>query len=196
MSKQSSPAALRNREPIRDVLARHLPAVGRVLTIAEGSGEHAVYFARSFPTLTWLPTDRDDAALASIEAWRAEATLDNLVPATKLDVTADSWPIDQVDAITCINMVHIAPWEAAVGLFAGAARSLARDALLYLYGPFRFDGAFTAPSNETFDASLRSRDPRWGVRDVRDLERAASNFVLQDIVAMPANNHSLVFRRR
>ena len=195
MLKQSSPAAVRNREPIRDVLARHLPRAGRVLTIAEGSGEHAIYFARSFPALTWLPTDRDDAALASIEAWRAEAALDNLLPATKLDVTTDSWPVDHVDAITCINMVHIAPWEAAIGLFAGAARILARDALLYLYGPFRFDGAFTAPSNEAFDASLRSRDPRWGVRDVRDLERAASNFALRDIVAMPANNHSLVFRR-
>jgi hypothetical protein len=193
--KQSAPAALRNREPIREVLARHLPPTGRVLTIAEGSGEHAVYFARSFPALTWLPTDRDDAAIASIEAWRAEAALDNLLAPTKLDVTIDPWPIDHGDAITCINMVHIAPWEATLGLFAGAARSLARDALLYLYGPFRFDGAFTSPSNEAFDASLRSRDARWGVRDVRDLERAATSFALRDIIAMPANNHSLAFRR-
>lgn len=194
--KQSAPAALRNREPIREVLARHLPPRGRVLTIAEGSGEHAVYFARSFPALTWQPTDRDDAALASIDAWRAEAALDNLLAATQLDVTTDPWPIDHADAITCINMVHISPWQATLGLFAGAARILARDALLYLYGPFRFNGAFTAPSNEAFDVSLRSRDPRWGVRDVQDLERAASDFSLRDIVAMPANNHSLVFRRR
>jgi hypothetical protein len=193
--KQNAPAAVRNREPIREVLARHLPPTGRVLTIAEGTGEHVVHFARSFPALTWLPTDRDDDALASITAWRADAALDNILPAAKLDVTAESWPVEHADAITCINMVHIAPWEAAIGLFAGAARCLARDALLYLYGPFRFDGDFTAPSNEAFDASLRARDARWGIRDVRDLERAAAHFALRDIIAMPANNHSLVFRR-
>jgi hypothetical protein len=193
--KQSAPAAVRNREPIREVLARHLPPTGRVLTIAEGTGEHVVYFARSFPALTWLPTDRDDAALASITAWRAEVALDNILPAAQLDVTAASWPVEHADAITCINMVHIAPWEAALGLFWGAAQRLSRDALLYLYGPFRFDGAFTSPSNEAFDASLRARDARWGVRDVRDVERAATSFALRDIIAMPANNHSLVFRR-
>lgn len=193
--KQSAPAAVRNREPIREVLARHLPPTGRVLTIAEGTGEHVVYLARSFPALTWLPTDRDVAALASITAWRAEAALDNILPAAQLDVTAAAWPVEHADAITCINMVHIAPWEAAVGLFSGAAQRLSRDALLYLYGPFRFDGAFTSPSNEAFDASLRARDARWGVRDVRDVERAATSFALRDIIAMPANNHSLVFRR-
>lgn len=193
--KKHAPAALRNREPIREVLARHLPAAGTVLIIAEGSGEHAVYFARSFPALTWQPSDVDPEAVASIAAWRDESALPNLASPVQLDVTAPSWSIERPDAIICINMIHIAPWEATLGLFAGAARTLAPGGLLFLYGPYRFDGMFTAPSNEAFDQSLRARDPRWGVRDVRDLEAAAGGFILRDVVAMPANNHSLVFRR-
>jgi hypothetical protein len=193
--KNSAPAALRNREPIREVLARCLPEAGTVLTIAEGTGEHAVHFARSFPALTWQPSDVDPDAIASIAAWREDAALPNLAMPIQLDVTAPRWPVERADAITCINMVHISPWEATLGLFAGAARTLRPGALLYLYGPYRFDGSFTAPSNEAFDASLRARDPRWGVRDVRDLEAAASGFALAEVVAMPANNHSLVFRR-
>jgi hypothetical protein len=193
--KKTAPAAQRNREPIREVLARHLPASGTVLTIAEGSGEHAVHFAQSFPALTWQPTDIDPEALASIEAWRVETGLANLAPPIALDVTTDPWPVTHADAITCINMIHISPWEATLGLFAGAARALASGALLYLYGPYKFGGTFTAPSNEAFDASLRSRDARWGVRDVKDLEAAATGFSLRELVSMPANNHSLIFRR-
>ena len=193
--KKSAPAAQRNREPIREVLARILPDAGTVLTIAEGSGEHAVHFAKSFPALTWQPSDIDPEAIASIAAWRDETGLPNLAAPIELDVTATVWPIERAAAITCINMIHISPWEATLGLFAGAARTLSSGGLLYLYGPYRFGGAFTAPSNEAFDASLRSRDPRWGVRDVRDLEAAATGFALREIVAMPANNHSLVFRR-
>ncbi len=193
--KKSAPAALRNREPIREVLARHLPETGTVLTIAEGSGEHAVHFARSFPALTWQPSDVDPEALASIAAWCEDSALPNLARPIELDVTAPRWPVERADAITCINMVHISPWEATLGLFAGAARTLSAGAPLYLYGPYRFDGRFTAPSNEAFDASLRARDPRWGVRDVRDLATAASGFALREVVDMPANNHSLVFRR-
>jgi hypothetical protein len=192
--KKSAPAALRNREPIAEVLARHLPKTGTVLTIAEGSGEHALHFAKTFPALTWQPSDLDPEALASIAAYRDEAALANLAAPIALDVTWPTWPIERADAITCINMIHISPWEATLGLFAGAARTLAPGALLYLYGPYRFDGAFTAPSNEAFDASLRARDPRWGVRDVRDLEAAATGFALREVVTMPANNHSLVFR--
>lgn len=188
--KKSAPAALRNREPIAEVLARHLPKTGTVVTIAEGSGEHAVHFAKTFPALTWQPTDLE---VSSIEAWRDEVALANLAAPIVLDVTWPRWPIEHADAITCINMVHISPWEATLGLFAGAARTLAPGALLFLYGPYRFDGK-TAPSNEAFDESLRARDPRWGVRDVTDLRAAASGFVLEDVVAMPANNHSLVFR--
>ena len=193
--KTSSPSALRNREPIREVLARYLPASGTVLTLAEGTGEHVVHFAQHFPALTWQPSDLDPTALASITAWRADRALPNLASPVELDVTAPRWPIERADAITCINMVHISPWEATLGMFAGAARTLPPGGLLYLYGPYRFGGSFTAPSNEAFDASLRARDPRWGVRDLRDLEAAAGGFALIEVVAMPANNHSLVFRR-
>lgn len=195
--KQHAPAAERNKDPIRDVLARVLPDTGTVLTIAEGSGQHAVHFARSFSHLQWQPSDRDPTALASIVAWRDEAGLPNLLAPIALDVTSATWPVEEADAITCINMIHIAPWEATLGLFAGAARLLAPGALLYLYGPYRFDGAFTSESNEAFDGSLRARNPAWGVRDVRDLEQVAgaNGFSLRETVAMPANNHSLVFRR-
>jgi len=196
-AKQHAPATSRNRDSIRDVLARELPSQGTVLEIASGSGEHAVYFAGAFPALRWQPTDASEAALASIAAWRAEAALPNLQAPVALDVVAATWPITAADAIVCINMVHISPWEATLGLFAGAARVLAAGALLYLYGPYRFDGAFTAESNAAFDQSLRSRDPRWGVRDVGELEAAARphGLVRRGTIAMPANNHSLVFRR-
>jgi SAM-dependent methyltransferase len=192
--KKHAPATQRNREPIREVLARVLPAAGTVVEIASGSGEHAVAFAAAFPALQWQPTDADPAAIASITAWRAEAALPNLAAPLALDVLAP-WPIDHADAILCINMVHISPWEAALALFANAARILPPGALLYLYGPYRFGGAFTSPSNEDFDRSLRERDPRWGVRDLRDLVAAAEHFTLRETIAMPANNHSLIFRR-
>ena len=195
-AKHHAPAAARNREPIRDVLARELPAHGTVLEIASGSGEHAVHFARAFPALTWQPTDVSPRALASIAAWRAEADLPNLLPPLALDTTAPTWPLARADAIVCINLLHISPWAAALGLFAGAARLLPAGALLYLYGPYRFDGAFTAPSNADFDRSLRERDPDWGVRDVVDLTAVARShrFTLRDTIAMPANNHSLILR--
>ena len=194
--KQHAPATERNREPIRDVLARELPAEGTVLEIASGTGQHAVAFAQALPGITWQPTDPDPTSIESIRAWREEAALPNLLPPIQLDVTKTPWPVDHADAIVCINMVHIAPWEAAVALFAGAGKLLAAGGLLYLYGPYRFDGT-TAPSNEDFDRSLRSRDPRWGVRDVRELGATAAEhgLVMRGVVAMPANNHSLLFRR-
>lgn len=193
--KQVAPAAGRNKEPIREVLARVLPSSGTVLTIAEGTGEHCLHFARAFPQLVWQPTDRDDAALASIAAYRDEAQLPNVRAPVRLDVTERPWPVEAADAITCINMVHIAPWEATLALFAGAGELLTAGAPLILYGPYRFDGV-TAPSNEAFDQSLRARDPRWGVREVRDLEAAAKPwFALRETFTMPANNHSLLFRR-
>jgi len=195
-AKQRVPATERNREPIREVLARELPASGTVLEIASGSGEHAAYFARAFPHLVWQPSDADEPALASIAAWRADAELPNLCAPIALDVTAPSWPIAHADAILCINMIHISPWDATLGLFAGAARLLAGEALLYLYGPYRFGGVFTAASNAEFDRWLRDRDRRWGVRDIDEVVVAAAGhgFVLREAVAMPANNHSLVFR--
>ena len=194
--KRFAPATERNRGPIRDVLARVLPASGTVLEIASGSGEHAVAFAQAFPALTWQPSDPDPSALASIAAWREEAGLANLAPPIELDVMKP-WPALAPSAIACINMVHISPWEASLALFANAGRILAPGALLYLYGPYRFSGAFTADSNAEFDRSLRARDPRWGVRDVDDLVATAraAQLELVETVAMPANNHSLIFRR-
>ncbi|MEZ4364540.1 MAG: DUF938 domain-containing protein [Kofleriaceae bacterium] len=195
--KRSSPAAVRNREPLLEALRPRLPAAGLVLEIASGSGEHAVHFAAGLPALDWQPTDHDEAALASVAAWRAEHALPNLRAPLRLDVAAPVWPVPAADAIFCANMIHIAPWEAAEGLFAGAARTLAPGASLLTYGPYRFDGAFTAPSNEAFDASLRQRDPRWGVRDVTDLRALAvrEGLELVEQVALPANNHLLTFRR-
>ena len=194
--KRFAPATARNGEPIGAVLAQHLPARGSVLEIAAGSGEHAVYFAGAFPALTWQPTDPDPDALASITAWCDEADLPNLRAPLQLDVTAAAWPVASADAIVCINMIHIAPWSAALGLFAGAARTLPAGGLLYLYGPYRVGGVFTAPSNADFDRSLRARDPSWGVRELADVTAAAAaGFTLRATVAMPANNHSLVFRR-
>lgn len=192
--KQHAPATARNSEPIRQVLSRYLDH-GLVLEIASGTGEHAAYMARAFPELTWQPSDADPAACASIAAWRDESGVANLRPPIVLDVIDPIWPIAAADAIACINMVHIAPWDAALGLFAGASRTLAPGGMLYLYGPYRFDGT-TAASNEAFDRSLRERDSRWGVRDVRDLGEAAARerLVLLSVVAMPANNHSLIFR--
>ena len=194
--KRFAPATERNRGPIRDVLARVLPASGTVLEIASGSGEHAVAFAQAFPALTWQPSDPDPSARASIAAWRDEAGLANLAPPIELDVMKP-WPALAPSAIACINMVHISPWEASLALFANAGRILAPGAVLYLYGPYRFSGAFTAESNAEFDRSLRARDPRWGVRDVDDLVAAAraAQLELVETVAMPANNHSLIFRR-
>jgi hypothetical protein len=170
--KQHAPAAARNREPIREVLARVLPSQGLVLELASGSGEHAVYLAQHFPALTWQPSDVSDSALASIEAWRAELALPNLRPPLRIDATEAAWPLDHADVMMCINMIHISPWQSALGMFDGAARL--GVPLIYTYGPYRFDGAVTAPSNEEFDRSLRARDASWGVRDVRDLKAAAS----------------------
>jgi SAM-dependent methyltransferase len=196
-AKQHAPAAARNRKPIRDVLSRVLPAAGRVLEIASGSGEHAVHFARAFPALTWQPSDPSAEARASIAAWRAEAKLENLAPPLALDVSDAAWPevAGGAEAIVCINMVHISPWQATLGLFAGAARVLGPGGVLYLYGPYRFAGVYTAESNAAFDRSLRARDPSWGVRDLDDLTAVARGhgFALADTVAMPANNHSLIF---
>jgi len=194
--KQHAPATERNREPIREVLARELPHEGTVLEIAAGSGEHAVYFARAFPGVTWQPSDPDPAARASIAAHAAEAQLPNLAAPLALDVLAEVWPIERADAIVCINMIHISPWEATLALFAGAARQLPEGGLLYTYGPYRFDGV-TAPSNVEFEAWLHAKDPRFGVRDLRDLAEAAAKvgLHLRGMVAMPANNHSLLFRR-
>jgi SAM-dependent methyltransferase len=194
----TAPAVARNREPILAVLRRVLPARGTVLEIASGSGEHAVHFAAALPHLTWQPADIDPDALRSIAAYRAAARLQNLLPPLALDAASPDWPVTRADAVVSINMIHIAPWSAAQGLMAGAARILAPGGVLYLYGPFKEDGQHTAPSNAAFDLSLRQRNPQGGVRDVGDVCELAQQhrLALVERVAMPANNLSLVFRYR
>jgi hypothetical protein len=195
--RRSSPSAARNRDPILAVLRRVLPAAGLVLEIAGGTGEHAVHFAGALPGLEWQPTDPDDQSRRSIAAWRAEAGLPNLCAPQPLDVTQSDWPVERADAIICINMLHISPWAATVGLLAGAGRRLPPGAPLVIYGPFRQAGVPTAPSNEAFDQSLRARNPAWGLRKVEAVAAEASEqgLTLKEIIPMPANNLTLVFRR-
>jgi hypothetical protein len=194
----AAPSTARNREPILQVLRTVLPERGLVLEIAAGAGEHALYCAAALPGLTWLPTDPDEAALTSIAAWRQHAGTDNLAAPLRLDACApESWPVPVADAVVNINMIHISPWAAAEGLMTGAGRVLPEGGVLFLYGPYLEDGVETAPSNLAFDASLRSRDPRWGLRRleaVRDLA-AANGLTLEQRLPMPANNLSLVFRK-
>ena len=194
--RRSAPHVARNAAPIVEVLRDVLPERGLVLEIASGSGEHALHFARLFPDLLFQPSDPEPAALRSIDAWRAEAGLSNLLPALALDVRAAEWPIAAADAILCINMIHISPWAATEGLMRGAGRLLAPAAPLYLYGPYRQAGVETAPSNEAFDESLRMRDPDWGVRDLEAVvaEAARNGLRLERVTPMPANNLSVVLR--
>ena len=194
----TAPAAVRNAEPILEVLRDALPQRGTVLEIASGTGQHAVHFAAALPGIVWQPSDADARARASIDAWRTHSGLANLREPLDLDVCREPWPIEAVDAIVCINMIHIAPWEAAQALMKGAGARIASGGSLVLYGPYRRGGAHTAPSNEAFDADLRSRDPAWGVRDMEEVEALAQaqGFACEARVAMPANNFSLVFRKR
>lgn len=196
--KRHAPATARNSAAIADVLAQELPPAGTVLEVASGTGEHAVFLARRFPHLTWQPSDPDPDALGSIAAWAAEAGLGNLKAPVRIDARADEWPVAAADTLLCINMVHISPWSATEGLFASAARVLVPGAPLILYGPYREDGVPTAPSNDAFDLSLKARNPEWGLRlaeDVDDLAQA-HGFVRTARHAMPANNLTLVYRRR
>jgi len=195
--KRHAPATARNRDAIVAVLHDALPSSGLMVEVASGSGEHAVHFAVAFPHLDWQPTDPDPAALASIAAWRADAGLPNLHAPLQLDAAGD-WPVSRTDAVLCINMVHISPWDATLGLMKGAGALLPPGGLLYLYGPYLRDDVETAPSNLAFDASLKARDPRWGLRRVTDVVAAAAaqGLVFDRQVDMPANNLSLLFRRR
>ena len=194
--KRHAPATERNREPIAAVLREVLPAHGLVLEVASGTGEHAAYFARLFPALDWQPSDPDPDALNSIEAWVADAELPNLREPVQLDA-AGTWPIARAEAVLCINMVHISPWTATLGLLGGAAGVLAPGAPLVLYGPYRQRDVPTAPSNEAFDRSLKDRNPDWGLRELEEVVAAAERERLQldRIVEMPANNLTVVFRK-
>ena len=194
-ARRHAPATGRNREPIATVLAELLPERGLVLELASGSGEHAAFFAARFPALQWQPSDPDPDALASITDWCAGVP--NVLPPLALDASAEAWPIDTADAILCVNMVHISPWDAAVGLFAGAGRILASGAPLLLYGPFIEPDQETAASNLAFDQSLKQRNPEWGLRNTADLDALAADHGLRRTAchAMPANNLVLVYRR-
>jgi SAM-dependent methyltransferase len=186
---------LRNRDAIAAVLGDWLPASGTVLEVASGSGEHAVHFAAAFPKLDWQPSDPDPSALASIAAWSAEAGLPNIAAPLHLDASAPDWPLGHADALLCINMVHISPWAATLGLFAGAARLLGPGAPLILYGPYLEADVATADSNLAFDESLRSRNPDWGLRSVKAVIDAVAphGFRFAERRTMPANNLMLLF---
>lgn len=218
--RRSAPAALRNRQPIAEVLREWLPPSGLVLEVASGTGEHVTHFAELFPRLEWQPTDIHPAALASIAACRDAARLPNVREPLLLDASSPDWPIDHADAVLSINMdsdscdgpkaaekgrfdvvlnlnmVHISPWSAALGLLDGAGRVLKAGGALILYGPWLQAGVETTPSNLAFDQQLRARDPAWGLRRVEDFEGAASErgFALEKTRAMPANNLMLLFR--
>jgi hypothetical protein len=195
--RQFAPATQRNRDPILQVLQSILPEMGIVLEIASGTGEHAVHFARGMPLLIWQPSAPEAGSRASIDAWAAGAGRPNLRAAIDLDASAPEWPVTKADAIVCINMVHISPWKSTQGLMAGAERLLVKGAPLFLYGPYRRQDVPTAPSNVAFDENLRSRDPRWGLRDLETVVALADEhgFVLEKVIEMPANNLAVIFRR-
>ncbi|HRE44525.1 MAG TPA: DUF938 domain-containing protein [Terricaulis sp.] len=200
MTRQFSPSTERNRDPILAVLQRVLPENAKVLELASGTGEHAVCFARALPGVTWLPSDPDPASRASVAAWIDAEGLSNIAPPRAIDVTAHVWGVEDqapFDALIAINMIHISPWESTLGLLAGAGRLLAEKGVLYTYGAYKREGRHTAPANETFDAWLKQKDPAFGVRDLEAVEEAAraQGLMLNEIVHMPANNFSLVFKR-
>jgi SAM-dependent methyltransferase len=212
-ARQYAPATGRNREPILAVLQQVLPPTGTVLEVSSGTGEHAVFFAPRLYPCKWLPSDPNPLARASITAWGEYCPAQNLYPAIALDARDSIWPIeaeelpqplqgldfqrDSIVAIANINMIHIAPWSACLGLMAGASRILPPGGILYLYGPFKQGGIHTAPSNEAFDLSLEAQNPEWGVRDLDQVVAVAQeqNLSLIKTVTMPANNLSVVFRR-
>ncbi|MFH7242477.1 MAG: DUF938 domain-containing protein [Spirulina sp.] len=207
-ARRHAPATQRNREPILAVLERVLPPTGTVLEISSGTGEHAVFFAPRLAPRQWLPSDPDALSRQSILAWQRATPADNLHPPLALDASTTPWPVDDsqaslgvnltdhpITAIVNINMIHIAPWEACLGLMAGAGRLLPQGGILYLYGPYKQGGQHTAPSNAAFDQSLQAQNPAWGVRDLETVVAVAESVGLSflETVAMPANNLSVVF---
>jgi SAM-dependent methyltransferase len=191
-------SADRNRGPILKVLERVLPKTGLVLEIASGTGQHVVHFAQALKGLSWQPTDMDAACRRSTSAWLATAELANVRQPLDLDVRALPWRVPTLDAIVCLNLIHIAPWSVATALFAGAGLALRETGLLYLYGPYSVQGRHTAPSNAAFDSALRAENPEWGLRDLQEVESLAKDqgFDLTETIEMPANNLSVLFRKR
>lgn len=195
--RRHAPATQRNREPILEVLRGVLPASGTVLEVASGSGEHAVHFARALPLLNWQPSDPSADARGSIAAWAAAEGLANVLVPLDIDASGADWSVSRADAVLCINMIHISPWEATLGLMRGAGQILPPGAPLYLYGPYRRADNPVEPSNAAFDKSLKARDPRWGLRDLEDVTNAArdNGFEPEAVIDMPANNLSVIFRK-
>lgn len=195
--KRNAPAAERNQAPILEALRRVLPAHARVLELGSGTGQHVAHFTASVPGWSWQPTDPKPDALSSIEAYREDTTSPGFLAPVALDARDASWLPGPFDAVFAANVIHISPWAVCEALVSGASRVLREGGVLVLYGPFRFSGAFTSESNAAFDARLRSDDPAWGVRDVDDVRRVAlaAGFTEPEVIAMPANNHVLVFRR-
>ena len=195
--KWSIPAAERNKGPILDVLARVLPERGVVLEVASGTGQHVIHFAKALSDLTWQPSDPDAELRESIAKRVEEERLANVNLPIDLDVARLPWPLQAADAVLCINMIHVAPWSATLALLEGAKALLPMRHVLYLYGPYRRFGRHTSASNEQFDSDLRAHNPEWGLRDLEAVSEVAARagFGLAEIVEMPANNFSLVFRR-
>ena len=190
-------SAERNKDPILAVLARVLPKRGIVLEIASGTGQHVLHFAKALPGLAWQPSDPDPELRESIALRVKEQQLANVNRPIDLDVTRLPWPLQTADAVVCINMIHVAPWSAALALLEGTKALLPTQHVLFLYGPYRRFGQHTSKSNEQFDSDLRAHDPEWGLRDLEAVSEAAasSGFLLAEIVEMPANNFSLIFKR-
>ena len=193
--RQHAPATARNRTFILDVLRRVLPTSGTVLEIGSGSGEHIVFFAQHLKGLTWQPSELTEHALPSIQAWIEHSGVDNVLAPVRLDVNAADWHTNALVAIFCCNVIHYSPWHSTQALLEGAARRLPPQGVLYCYGPYRRNGQNTSPSNETFDAWLKQRNPEFGVRDVESVQALAAThgLVLSEVIEMPANNLSLVF---
>ena len=192
--RRFAPAVARNRDPILAVLRRVLPATGLVLEVASGTGEHCAHLAEALPALTFQPTEPEAEGRASCDSWCGG--LPNVRRVLPLDVIATDWPVARAEAVLCINMAHIAPWGATLGLLRGAARVLGPGAPLALYGPWLRAGVATAEGNLAFDASLRERNPDWGLRRLEDLAAAAgADFAVPEVIEMPANNVTLVLRR-
>lgn len=197
-ARREAPATARNRDPILSVLRDVLPVSGHVLEVASGTGEHAIHFAAALPDLVWQPTDPDVQARASIAAWAEQAGLANLRAPLELDAASQEWPVAEAQAVVCINMIHISPWNATEGLMAGAARVLESGYPLVLYGPYRRGGLTLEPSNAAFDEDLKRRNPQWGLRSVETVRACAldNGLAFDRLVEMPANNLMLVFRKR
>jgi cyclopropane fatty-acyl-phospholipid synthase-like methyltransferase len=200
-ARQYAPATERNRQPILEVLTRVLPTTGNILEIASGTGEHAVFFASHLPSCRWIPSDLSRLSRESITAWKNANAVTNLDEPMNIDVTQSSWIAEakkkEIDAIVNINMIHISPWQACLGLMAGASQILSTGGIIYLYGPYKRNGEHTSPSNDSFDHSLRDRNSEWGVRDLEKVIEvaAAENFKLQEVIEMPANNLSVIWHK-